>query len=198
MAETVYALRFLGTGVALARSDDAGTPNALFWGWYGPGASASVVCTSITGDERHDHHLADDGDGGLMVGCYEHTYTVGGGAPAGPVVYSEWQHHWLGGLIGERTHELSNVCPSGNATIHDEQTFLNGLVSALTAGIYAPTTVSIRCDTGQRAQLQLSRKEIVSILTSPAFRDRLETVLPGRLREVDSGLKALEEEFADD
>ena len=134
----------------------------------------------------------------VVVGCYEHTYTVGGGAPAGPVVYGEWQHHWLGGLIGERTHELSNVCPSGNATIHDEQTFLNGLVSVLTAGIYAPTTVSIRCDTGQRAQLQLSRKEIVSILTSPAFRDRLETVLPGRLREVDSGLKALEEEFADD
>lgn len=134
----------------------------------------------------------------VVVGCYEHTYTVGGGAPTAPVAYGEWAHHWLGGLIGERTHALSEVCPSGNATIHDEQTFLNGLVSVLTSRIYTPTKVTIRCDTGRRVQLELSRKEIISILTSPAFRDRLETLLQGRLREVDSGLKALEEEFADD
>ena len=137
---------------------------------------------------------------GLIVvaeGCYEHTYTIGAGAPAGPVVYGEWQSHWLAGLIGERTHELGELCPSGNATIHDEQTFWNGLISVLTTGIYTPTTVTIRCSTGQSAQLQLSRKEIVSILTAPAFRKRLEVVLPGRLREVDSGIEALEEDLAD-
>ena len=133
----------------------------------------------------------------VVAGCYEHTYTVGAGAPASPVVYDQWENHWLAGLIGHRTHELSEVCPSGNATIHDEQTFLNGLVSVLTSGIYAPTTVTIRCSTGQSAQLQLSRKEIVSIVTAPAFRERLETVLPGRLREVESGIEALEEDFAD-
>ena len=70
----------------------------------------------------------------VTAGCYEHTYTVGRGAPAGPIVYEEWQNHWLGGLIGHDTHELETVCPSGNATIHDEQSFLNGLVSALTGG----------------------------------------------------------------
>ena len=46
---------------------------------------------------------------GLIVvaaGCYEHTYTIGAGAPAGPVVYGEWQSHWLAGLIGERTRRL--------------------------------------------------------------------------------------------
>ncbi len=133
----------------------------------------------------------------VVSGCFEHTYTVGAGAPAGPVVYGEWQNHWLGGLIGERTQEVSEVCPSGNATIHDEQTFLNGLVAVLTSGIYTPTKVTIRCSTGQSAQLQLSRKEIVSIVTAPAFRDRLETVLPGRLREVDAGIAALEEDLAD-
>jgi hypothetical protein len=133
----------------------------------------------------------------VAVGCYEHTYTVGAGAPAGPVVYDEWRNFWLGGLIGEHTQEVSEVCPSGNATIHDEQSFLNGLVTALTFRIYTPTTVTIRCSTGQSAQLQLSRKEIVSILTAPAFRERLETVLPGRLREVDSGIEALEEDLAD-
>ena len=133
----------------------------------------------------------------VLASCYEHTYTVGGGAPASPVVYGEWQHHWLGGLIGERTHEMGEICPSGNATIHDEQTFLNGLVTALTGGIYAPTTVTIRCSTGQSAQLQLSKKEIVSILTAPAFRERVETVLPGRLRNVDSRIDVLEEDLVD-
>ena len=92
---------------------------------------------------------------------------------------------------------MGELCPSGNATIHDEQTFLNGLVPVLTSVIYAPTTVTIRCSTGQSAQLQLSRKEIVSIVTAPAFRERLETVLPGWLREVESGIEALEEDFAD-
>ncbi len=108
-----------------------------------------------------------------------------------------WRNFWLGGLIGEHTQEVSEVCPSGTATIHDEQTFLNGLVAVLTTGIYTPTTVSIRCDTGQRAQLQLSRKEIVSILSAPAFRERLETVLPGRLPNVESGIEALEEDLVD-
>ena len=133
----------------------------------------------------------------VAAGCFEHTYTVGAGAPTGPVVYGEWQNHWLGGLIGERTQEVSEVCPSGNATIHDEQTFLNGLVAFLTTGIYTPTTVTIRCSSGQSAQLQLSRKEVVSILSAPAFRNRMETVLPGRLPDVESGIEALEEDLAD-
>ena len=134
----------------------------------------------------------------VVSGCFEHTYTVGAGAPAGPVVYSEWQSHWLSGLIGERTHELDAICPSGNATVHDEQGFLNGLVTALTAGIYSPTTLTVRCSTGQRAQLELSKKEVVSIVTAPAFRQRVETLLPGRVRMVDAGIEALEEDLADD
>ena len=52
----------------------------------------------------------------VVAGCYQHTYTVGAGAPAGPIVYDEWQSHWLGGLIGGRTHDLGGTCPSGNAT----------------------------------------------------------------------------------
>ena len=93
---------------------------------------------------------------------------------------------------------ITVTCASGApARYTTSRPFLNGLVSALTAGIYAPTTVTIRCSTGQSAQLQLSRKEIVSILTAPAFRERMETVLPGRLREVESGIEALEEDLAD-
>ena len=202
MAEAVYAVTILGTEVALANFDDGRDPGYALPGIrHGPSASASV-CVHFNHSEVNDmisigRMMAAMGLIVVVAGCYEHTYTVGAGAPAGPVVYGEWQHHWLGGLIGERTHELGELCPSGNATIHDEQTFLNGLVTFLTSGIYTPTTVTIRCSTGQSAQLQLSRKEIVSIVTAPAFRERLETVLPGRLREVESGIEALEEDFAD-
>lgn len=126
----------------------------------------------------------------VATGCYEHTFTVGLGAPTGPVVYQEWQNHWLGGLIGERNMELRELCPSGNATIHDEQSFLNGLVQVLTAGIYAPSTVKIQCRSGSTADVRLSRDEVSAILASPAFLHRVEQMLPGRLEEAQLGVQA--------
>jgi len=136
---------------------------------------------------------------GMMLGvvvvatsaCFEHTFTVGQGAPTGPVVYSEWHSSWLTGLIGERNIDIDQVCPSGNATIHDEQSFLNGLVAALTVGIYTPTEVKIRCDTGQSVDIGLDEGEVMSILHAPAFLERIEHVLPDRLGEAESGVRDL-------
>ena len=123
--------------------------------------------------------------------CYEHTFTVGQGAPTGPVVYSEWHNSWLGGLIGARNNDSEQVCPSGHATIHDEQSFLNGLVSGLTAGIYTPTEVKIRCDTGRSVDIGLSEGEVTSILRAPAFLERIEHVMPDRLGEAEDGVRGL-------
>ena len=130
----------------------------------------------------------------VMAGCFEHTYTMGAGAPSGPIVYDEGQDHWLGGLIGERTHDVSQVCPSGNATIHDEQTFLNGLVAVITGGIYTPTTLTIRCATGQRVDIVLSEEKILSILHAPAFRERVAVLLPDRLHELELWIEVLDED----
>lgn len=126
--------------------------------------------------------------------CYEHTFTVGQGAPTGPVVYSEWHSSWLGGLIGERNIAVDQVCPSGNATIHDEQSFLNGLVSVLTAGIYTPTEVKIRCDTGQSVGIELDESEVMSILRAPSFMQRIEHTMPDRIGDVEAGLRSLSAE----
>ena len=123
--------------------------------------------------------------------CYEHTFTVGQGAPTGPVVYSEWHNSWLGGLIGERNIDIDTVCPSGNATIHDEQSFLNGLVAGLTAGIYTPTEVKIRCDTGRSVDVRLDEGEVMSILRAPEFMERIEHVMPERLETVELGVRDL-------
>lgn len=133
----------------------------------------------------------------IVVGCLEHTYQVGNGAPVAPVVYDEWHHHWLGGLIGERTLDIEQHCPSGNATIHDEQTFLNGLVAALTSGIYMPTTVKIQCEGAGSAELELDEGEVMTILSAPAFLDRVEQLLPDRLAEAELGVRALQQDSQD-
>lgn len=130
-----------------------------------------------------------------LTACYEHTYSVGAGAPVGPVVYDEWHHHWLGGLIGERELRIRDYCPSGNATVHNEQSFLNGLVSVLTTGIYTPTTVTIRCArAGRGRDFELDRSDVMAILSSPAFLERVEALLPDRLAEAEVGVRALQEQ----
>ena len=124
--------------------------------------------------------------------CYEHTYTVGAGAPSGPVVYDVWRHHWLGGLIDpDHELEINQVCPSGDATVHEEWTFLNGLVTALTAGIYSPTTVTVRCRRG-RTDLRLSSDDVRRIAASEAFLERVVVVLPDRADAVREALAELQ------
>lgn len=131
------------------------------------------------------------------AGCLEHTYDIGTGAPVAPVVYDEWHHHWLGGLIGERQLDIDSHCPSGNATVHDEQSFLNGLVAMLTSGIYMPTTVTIRCDDAQQADVELDEGVVMTILSSPIFLDRVEKVVPDRFDEARAGFRALQEDNQD-
>ena len=47
-----------------------------------------------------------------LAGCFQHTYTVGAGAPTGRVAYSQWRHHWIGGLISpDHEMDVQEVCP---------------------------------------------------------------------------------------
>ena len=119
-----------------------------------------------------------------LAGCYEHTFTVGAGAPHGPVVSDHWENFWLGGLVGHHRYDIEEICPSGNATIEGYQSFLNGLVAGLTAGIYTPTTLMIRCQTGQRADLELSEEDVQRIVLDERFLEAVEAALPERLEEV--------------
>ena len=107
-----------------------------------------------------------------LAGCFKQTYVVGSGAPTAPLVYDEWRHHWLAGLINpDHEIEIQRLCAGTNdVTIHQEQSFLNGLVSALTFAIYAPRTVQIRCATGL-ADLDLREDEVRRITTEPIFLD---------------------------
>ena len=120
----------------------------------------------------------------VLAGCFEHTFTVGAGAPTAPVVYDHWEHFWLDGLIGHTEMDIREMCPSGHATIEGNQTFLNGFVTALTVGIYSPTTIKIRCETGRRADFELSGEDVQSIVLDERFLDAVEATVPERLEEV--------------
>ena len=119
-----------------------------------------------------------------LTACYEHTITTGAGAPHGPVVYDHWENFWLGGLIGEAEYDIQEICPSGDATIEAYQSFLNGLVTGLTGGLYSPTTVKIRCRTGGRAELHLDEADVQRITTDERFLEAVEAALPERADEV--------------
>ena len=121
-----------------------------------------------------------------LSGCFQHTYDIGTGAPEAPVVYKHWHHHWLFGLIRPKLQEkvaLGKFCPSGEATIHEEVSFVNGLVNVLIGIIYSPTTVTIQCEDGSQAEVELTADEMVAMTRNPRFLDVVQELAPERLDE---------------
>ncbi len=119
-----------------------------------------------------------------VAACYEHTVTVGAGAPQAPMVYDHWENFWLAGLIGHIQVDVEKMCPSGNATIEAKQTFLNGLVSALTSGIYTPTTLQVRCEGGAVARLGLTSQDVARVVADKRFVAWVAAELPSRRDDV--------------
>lgn len=79
----------------------------------------------------------------LLTSCYSYTSVVGNGAQ-GNQETTEWNHYVLFGLAPagvSDSKQLSNGAQ--NYTVHTRHSFVNGLVSALTLGIYTPTTTTV-------------------------------------------------------
>lgn len=84
----------------------------------------------------------------LMVsGCYRQVVQTGR-TPTSTVIDRPWTHTWLWGLVAATPIDVTTQCRSGIATVVTEQTFMNGLVTVLTLGIYGPRHVTITCATG--------------------------------------------------
>ena len=96
----------------------------------------------------------------LSTGCFKHSHVVGaGGDVESEPAYSRWESHWFFGIIGESELNVNEVCPSGNATIKDRVSFLNGLVGALIGIVWYPSTVKVYCDQGGAAAERSKAKE---------------------------------------
>lgn len=79
----------------------------------------------------------------LLTSCYSYTSVVGEGAQGNNEV-TKWNHYVIGGLAPVGVSDSKAMAGGAqNYTVHTRQSFVNGLVSALTFGIYTPTTTTV-------------------------------------------------------
>jgi len=69
-----------------------------------------------------------------------------------------WQSHFLFGLIPGKDINLKEICPNGVAQVHEQLSFSNGFVSALTLGIYNPNRVQVHCVDGTAHNIELKQQ----------------------------------------
>jgi hypothetical protein len=130
--------------------------------------------------------LAAAAIGLAATGCFKHSYTTGsGGDTSRDAQYSKWHSHWLFGIIGEEDVNVRQVCTSGNATVKDEVSFVNGVIGALVGAIYYPTSVDVYCDGSSRAaQLTLSPDQLKRIAHNPELVDFTRTLSEQKARDL--------------
>ena len=81
------------------------------------------------------------------TGCYTTTLRSGRLPALAGIEYDQKWHHGLVWGIAELSgpYNLARACPQGWAVVKTETSFLNGLVSAVTSGVYSPQTVTVQC-----------------------------------------------------
>lgn len=84
---------------------------------------------------------------GMMVmlsSCYTYTYTVGNGPQTG-VAVTEKNHYVIYGLAPIKTSDpIKMAGGAANYQVTIQHTFIDGLLNAITFGIYTPTTTTVR------------------------------------------------------
>ncbi|WP_108170720.1 Bor family protein [Christiangramia gaetbulicola] len=79
----------------------------------------------------------------LLTSCYSYTSVVGEGAQ-GNNETTKWNHYVVYGLAPVGVSDSKEMAGDAeNYTVHTRQSFVNGLVSALTFGLYSPTTTTV-------------------------------------------------------
>lgn len=79
----------------------------------------------------------------LLSSCYSYTCVVGKGAQGNESV-TKWNHYVIAGLAPVQVSDAKEMAGDAeNYTVHTRQSFINGLLSGLTWGIYTPTTTTV-------------------------------------------------------
>ncbi len=79
----------------------------------------------------------------ILTSCYSYTSVVGKGAQGNTQV-TKWNHYLIEGLAPVAVSDSKAMADGAtDYTVHTRQTFVNGLISALTFGIYTPTTTTV-------------------------------------------------------
>jgi hypothetical protein len=79
----------------------------------------------------------------LLTSWYSYTSVVGEGAQGNSKV-TKWNHYVIYGLAPVGVSDSKEMAGGAeNYTVHTRQSFVNGLVSSLTFGIYTPSTTTV-------------------------------------------------------
>ena len=78
-----------------------------------------------------------------LSSCYTYSTVVGNGSQGNKQVKA-WNHYLIGGLAPIGVSDPADLAGSAtNYNVKTQISFVNGLVSALTFGIYSPTTTTV-------------------------------------------------------
>ena len=79
----------------------------------------------------------------LLTSCYSYTTVVGSGAK-GNSQTKEWNHYVIYGLAPVGVSDAKVMAGGAtDYTVNTQQTFVNGLIAAITFGIYTPTMTTV-------------------------------------------------------
>jgi hypothetical protein len=81
-----------------------------------------------------------------LTACW-HVTVTSGATPTATVVDKPWQNSFIDGLVPPPEVNVREQCPNGVAKVETETSFVNGLVSAITWGIYTPIHLRVTCGT---------------------------------------------------
>ena len=84
------------------------------------------------------------------TGCF-HQVVQTGRTPGQTVIQKDWVSTWVFGIVPAQPIDTRVQCPSGVATVETQTSFVNGLLTVLTIGIWAPQTARITCAAGTAA-----------------------------------------------
>jgi len=80
----------------------------------------------------------------LFTSCYTYTFNVGEGAQSG-ATFKGKNHYFIYGLAqGDQTDYKSLAGNAENYTVTIKHSFVDGLINAITFGIYTPTTTEVQ------------------------------------------------------
>ncbi|MEL7269636.1 MAG: Bor family protein [Bacteroidota bacterium] len=79
----------------------------------------------------------------LLTSCHSYTSIVGNGAQ-GNSQTTKWNHYLIGGLAPVGVSDSKQMAGGAeNYTVQTKRSFVNGLVAAITFGIYSPSTTTV-------------------------------------------------------
>ena len=76
--------------------------------------------------------------------CYRVTVVTGAPTTATKIDLP-WQRSWVYGIVPPDTIRAKDRCPNGVAQVMVEESFLNGVVGAVTWGIFTPIHPVVTC-----------------------------------------------------